>query len=504
MARKKVKIPYLSERPNGDLRYVRDYSLKLRKAIPGFPSQFSRELGLTKGCSDSELHKAMELSSRLYDLKVKTATNSDPSAYSESELKMAIEETLRQRNLKKGEYARVPESQYTEEEWNLALEHGAEIVPDRRDLAEWAVPEIDDIGDDLKRGQKPTFQQEVLIGTWKAIQNLPEIKKTQTMREAWSQYVSDKNIDTSQGDGKKAQQRFERVLQYTGDFVISNETEDEVLDRIQSFISGKRQDSPSIKTQSIERELREFIAAIRHVPRLKWGASLQVSGKNANNFQIPDATPAVSGRIFSKDETRLCLNTWINVKTDPKNTAMLVMIHAGLSCRELRRLRVDKDLYLDAKYPHIIFRGGDARQAKTEARPRVVPIVVGLDTVKEYLPETIAWMNSVNENSTSAALNKRLRALLGDEPEVKTHSFRHTWLRMARRARITEDNKHAIAGWEKKDTNNSVMERVYDKNGYMDDIELLAQIYEDQLRIFSEFIADVSAVDNVVKLQKNS
>ncbi|MDA8620058.1 hypothetical protein N9L28_04765 [Luminiphilus sp.] len=502
MARKKVKIPYLSERPNGDLRYVRDYPLKLRKAIPSFPSQFSRELGLTKGCSDSELHKAMELSSRLYDLKVKTATNSDPSAYSESELKIAIEETLRQRDLQKGEYAHVPESQYAEEEWNRALEHGAEIVPDRHDLAEWAVPEIEDIGDDLNRGQRPTFQQEVLIGTWKAIQNLPEIKKTQTMREAWAQYVKDKHIDTSQGDGKKKQQRFERVLQHTGDFVISNETEDEVLDRIQSFIHAKTNENASIKTQSVERELREFIAAIRHVPRLKWGASLQVSGKNANNFQLPDATAAVSARALSKDETRLCLNTWINLKPDPMNTAMLVMIHAGLGCRELRRLRVDKDLYLDAKYPHIIFRGGDARQAKTEARPRVVPIVVGLDIVKEYLPETVAWMNSINENSTSAALNKRLRALLGEEKEVKTHMFRHTWLRMARRSRITEDNKHAIAGWEKGDTNNTVMERVYDKHGYSDDPELLAQLYEDQQEIFSRFIIDVSTVDNVVSLKR--
>ena len=113
-------------------------------------------------------------------------------------------------------------------------------------------------------------------------------------------------------------------------------------------------------------------------------------------------------------------------------------------------------------------------------------------------------MNSIKPKSIPAALNKRLRALLGREAEVKTHMFRHTWLRMARRAAITEDNKHAIAGWEKKDTNNTVMERVYDRYGYRDDIELLAQLYEDQLRIFSEFIADVSAVDNVVKLQKNS
>ena len=62
---------------------------------------------------------------------------------------------------------------------------------------------------------------------------------------------------------------------------------------------------------------------------------------------------------------------------------MLLMIHAGLGCRELRRLRVDQDLFLDAKYPHVIFRGGDAGLAKTEARPRVVPLVIGLDVIKE-------------------------------------------------------------------------------------------------------------------------
>ena len=113
-------------------------------------------------------------------------------------------------------------------------------------------------------------------------------------------------------------------------------------------------------------------------------------------------------------------------------------------------------------------------------------------------------MNSIKPKSISAALNKRLRALLGEEPEVKTHMFRHTWLRMARRARMTEDNKHAIAGWEKRDTNNTVMERVYDRYGYRDDIELLAQLYEDQGRIFDEFILDVSAADNVVQLQTHS
>jgi integrase len=497
----KRKMRYLSERSNGDYRYVRDFPTPLLKAYPSHPKQFSKELGLTKSCTDSELHRAMDEATRLYDLRVKTATNSDPNAYSESELKMAVEEVLRQRKLKAGEYAHVPESQYTEEQWQRAMDSGAVIVPDKFDLAEQAIPEVEDAGDAEQRGEKLTFQQQVYVDAWKAVQHLPTIRKSWTMREAWKQYVSDSAIDVSQGDGRKKQQRFERVLKYTGDFMISNETEDEVLDRIQNFIYGKRQDNPTIKAQSIERELTEFIAAIRHVPRLKWGASLQISGKQ-NNFQMPKPTKPLQGRVLSDDELRVCFNQWIYKQPDPKNTAMLLMMHAGLGCRELQRLRVEKDVFLDAKYPHVIFRGGDVNITKTPARPRVVPVVLGLEVIKEHLPATIAWMNSIDENSPSTTLNKRLRSLLGFEVHLKSHGFRHTWLRMSRRIRISEDNKHAIAGWEKGDTNNTVMERVYDIHGYKDDPELLAQLYEDQTEIFSRFIVDASTLDNVIQLQR--
>ena len=41
----KRKMRYLSERANGDYRYVRDYPTKLLKTFPNHPKQFSRELG---------------------------------------------------------------------------------------------------------------------------------------------------------------------------------------------------------------------------------------------------------------------------------------------------------------------------------------------------------------------------------------------------------------------------------------------------------------------------
>lgn len=498
----KRKIRHLNERANGTYRYVRDYPTSLRRTFPELPSQFSEELRLNNSCSDTELLAAMKRASANYDLHVKMLQNSDPAAYSESEIRRATEIVLRQKGLHEGQLAHVPKSQYTKEEWERAMQSGAEIVPDRYDLAEWAVPEIDDIGDALNRGEKLTIIQEAHLNAWKVIQNLPKTKLRYTMREAWDMYCKDKRLDLTQGDGKAKQQRFDRVFKHTGDFIITKKTRDDVQDRIQSFITMKQQENPKIKAQSIERELSEFIAALRHLPKMNWGDRLTLfSNKGSTDYRIPKRTKPVSGRVLSDDELRLLFKTCLD-KADEKWTALLVMVHAGLGIREVRRLRLDKDVFLDAKYPHIIFRGGDEGITKTEARPRVVPIVLGLEVIKEFLPETIAWMNRLDQDSSGVTLNKRLRRLLGQDVRVKSHMFRHTWLRLARRARLTEDNKHAIAGWQKGDSNSEVMERVYDDHGFLDDPELLAQLYDDQRNIFSRFLADLTAVDNVIQLRK--
>ena len=491
------KMRYLSERPSGDYRYVRDFPTALLKTFPSHPKQFSRELNLNNQCSDGELHRAMEESARAYDLRVKTASNSDPEAFTESELRLAVDEILKQRKLSVGEFAHVPMQQYESADQFYAAVEAGEVVPSRSELAEDAVPEIDDVIDESKR-RKLTFKEQALGAAWAAVQELPKLTSRQTMREAWNRYVKDNNIDISKGAGKDKQQRFNRVIKHTGDFIISNETKDDVQLRIQNFITGTRHENPSIKAQSIKRDLAEFIAAIRYVPRIDWGDRLSLEGRS-NNFQIPKEAKPVRGKNLSDDELRLFFHTCLT-KADAKWTACLVAAHAGISGIEISRLRPDKDLYLDAKYPYITFRGGDVGIAKTEARPRVVPIVVGLEVIKEWLPKTIKWMNSVNHKSPNATLNKRLRSLLGDDPTIKTHMFRHTWLRLSRRARISEDNKHAIAGWERGDRNNTVMERVYDAQGYTDDPELLKQLYDDQKEIFSRFTHDLTKMDNVVQL----
>ena len=93
------KMRYLNERSNGSYRYVRDYPLSVQRAFPKHPKQYSRKIDLKSTCTDSELHKAMDESARVFELNVKIAKNSDVEAFTESERRLAMDEILRQRKL---------------------------------------------------------------------------------------------------------------------------------------------------------------------------------------------------------------------------------------------------------------------------------------------------------------------------------------------------------------------------------------------------------------------
>jgi hypothetical protein len=75
-------------------------------------------------------------------------------------------------------------------------------------------------------------------------------------------------------------------------------------------------------------------------------------------------------------------------------------------------------------------------------------------------------------------------------PDVKGHSFRHTWVRLATRAEISVRHEQAIGGWSQRDKEmNRVLAVVYDPNGFRDDIELLEQLHRAQKKVFGRWLA---------------
>ena len=70
---------------------------------------YQRALGLTLGCSDTELNEALAQSHTLFKIHCRQLDNSSPDALSDSELDMQLTELLRKFNLRAGEFVGVGE-----------------------------------------------------------------------------------------------------------------------------------------------------------------------------------------------------------------------------------------------------------------------------------------------------------------------------------------------------------------------------------------------------------
>ena len=393
---------------------------------------------------------------------------------------MAVEEVLRQRLVKRGEFHPRDPNGWAD---SAFLEIGTGIPPDSA------------------RDRPYTFKEQVIIDAYFASMVLPEVKLEMTLRQAWAAYLKRELVhDITKGTGKDKQQRFERVISITGDFTIADETKRDVLGRLQHYIIVKQSDG--MKAQTIKRSLKEVFAAIRGVPQLAWSDAVTLNPKK-NSLVIAKETKEVKGRVLLNEELDKLIDKAIN-EPDKYYICLLLQLHAGLGPMEIMRLRLDKDVYLDAPVPHILFRGGDDGITKKDARVRVVPIVLGLPQIDQWLPNVHQWLNSIVDKSPPATLNKKLRALIEDAPDVKTHSLRHTWLRLANRANIGARHEHAIGGWSKKNDGeiNRLTETVYDPNGFRDDPELLVQLCEAQKAVFRRWLSyeKAEADNNVVKL----
>jgi integrase len=206
-----------------------------------------------------------------------------------------------------------------------------------------------------------------------------------------------------------------------------------------------------VKAQTINRDLKEPMAAIRGVPQLAWADAVTL-GPKRHSLRLPKATQEIKARVLRQDELGLLIQKALN-QPDKYFICFLLQLYAGLGPMEIKRLRLDKDVFLDAPVPHILFRGGDEGQTKKKARVRVVPTVLGRRQIKQWLPELYKRLNELSDKSPPAMLNKKLRELINDSsPDVKGHTFRHTWVRLATRAEISIRHEHAIGRENKKMT----------------------------------------------------
>lgn len=472
---KRVRI--LSDR----LYYQRDYPTSVRGYFP--KKTFTYPLGLTtaEAMDDSKLSRAVLKAADAFDLELKMIQNSDPETFNASELDRAVIELLRKKGLKKGQFLKVasdPALAGREESLNIQLQ------PDAADFSDSALPEFDDVVDKFNQSQSLTFRDKVIHEAWQSL-NVRAKAKPQTLSSLWEGYCQHRGIDIETRDGKRVHRRWQRWLAVCGDSQISNNTLNRIHDGLDSYVEARIEEGAV--GASIKREMADIIACFNYSSRKhRFGWVIEPP-------TVPRSTPKQKAVMTQKEQkllVRYCLNA--NASEAPVAACVLLMQQGAMMPSEIRRLTPER-IGLDEKLPILIIDG----ETKTEARKRVIPIVLGLEFIKTHLPEALEWLNRTTETNHSHRIKHLLIAATGNEA-LTGHCCRHTFRANSQSADVSPISAATIAGWSGKGAGFSNEMLKYGATG-LSQSDVIAGLYRDSKKIHRHLLP--AETSNVVSLR---
>jgi integrase len=236
--------------------------------------------------------------------------------------------------------------------------------------------------------------------------------------------------DKESRNWSKLYRRFLHVVEVIGD----RETEGLHVDK--AINEGLREhvfreQERGIKGQSIKRNFQETVAAFRRVS-LVYGLDWHIVSP------VVSVTPPEEREVLMPQEWEAVL---AGCHDNPGHiSATIVAGLHGLIPSEVGRLDAE-DMMLHESVPYLrLFEG------KTGQRRRIIPIVVGLDLLREHLLSAQQWVRELTDEGPSASIKKRMRKWTGN-PKLSIYCCRHTWNDRASAAQIDLLTQAHIGGW---------------------------------------------------------
>ena len=153
-----------------------------------------------------------------------------------------------------------------------------------------------------------------------------------------------------------------------------------------------------------------------------------------------------------------------------------LMLETGLRVNECCGLLVS-DIQFAVDVPHLVIHRNAFRRLKTKNSQRFIPLVgVALKAMKQAVKDKgqgdwvfPSYINAEKEEtrntSASAAVNKRIKSILGEDAPT-CHSFRHTFNTRLRNVDCPRDIRDELGGWAKT---------ISDKYGTPTDLKIKAR-----------------------------
>ena len=469
----------------GTYHYQRDYPVKVRHLAGRKTFTYPLRLYVNSATEIQIKKRAIE-AEEAFERKRLLMQNSDPDALSESQLDIAAADFLRQRGLSPGQFVKVFKNidiSREEEKKKVQMQlHSS-------DYADIAIPEIEAISGKVYEEKSLNLQEKI---TQRAYAKLLDKDKArpQTLSSLWNEYVEYRGIDKTTRGGRKAINYWNRWISLAGDTTIGPLTLQHINDGMDVYVAERE---GKVKSQSLVRELSDVASCLRLASkkhRLGWHIELPLIKPSEPNTRLPlepSEQIALINEIFRQ-----------NSSIDPKyGVALLLCLQGGMMVSEIERIEPD-DIGLDSDLPHIKV----ANKTKRDARKRIIPIVLGLDLIREHLESTILWLRQTTESTPSATLKKILRRVTSNSIVV-THGLRHTFKINAQEAGVSILSIASIAGWSDSERGVSKHLLRYGSEG-ISQSKIMRTLYDASLKIHEHLIPLQKASEtNVVAFRKN-
>ena len=465
-----MTLPKYVRALKGSLYFQRDYPTKLRHLTS--KKTYTAPLGLKmSNVTAASINRALATALEAYELRLRLIENSDPTAYNQDEINSAALEWLRKRNLSAGqfEYYKLDPAIAAKEE-----REQRQFQPTAHDMAEMAAPEFEDLWYKEKYGETLTVQDAVVGAAFEMIQKAAKAKP-QELAGLWKYYVEHRKLDLESRQGKRSNTHWIRWITITGNHLIAADTIDRIHNGLDTYVQER--EAEGIKGASIQRALNEVCACLRFCSkrfRFGWVIEPPAITKSKKKRKV------VMSQETQKSLINKCLLTTKGSDTSVA-ACIILMLQGAMMVSEIGRLEAD-DIALGASIPHLVIRN----DTKTDARKRVVPIVLGLDYLKEHLDDAIGWLMRTTDSTPSARIKKIMREFTGVE-ELTGHCCRHTFRVNCESSGVSSTVTAAIGGWAGASLGLSTEMLSYGEEG-LAGAEVVQQLYQSSLQIHKHLL----------------
>jgi len=421
-AQKKRWPKYVLVANGKDLQYQRRVPTTIVE-MTGCKPLYQRTLNLTVMATESQVHAALAAAHGAYEVHCTMLSNSSPDALTDSEIDIAATELLRK--LKKRPQSLVFKAEKVDLASNI-------LFGNKDDL--WDL-------ETLKEFSGLTLEETVKE---RAAEKLTQAAKyrPKTLMAVFKEYTTykgyyDKTLSTQKRrNNQKVLKRIERFTKLVGDQFLSKEIEGQLQTGVRCY-ADERLDEGAVAPSSVNRELTDILSF------LNWAAIEYSYTWHIRKPHLPKHTPKKRKPLAQPVQqhlVRYCLNNAID-KEKIAACIILIELQGGVMASEIERLDLSK-AKLEGEYPYIVINA----ETKTNARKRIVPLVVGVSFIHDNIEMAQKWLRGTVESNHSACLKKYLRKVTGDA-EVSAHWLRHSFRLNTQINEAPSDMAALIGGW---------------------------------------------------------